>query len=450
MILPRPSFFDHSVLYYFKHPHGNGQKIPSKPLIEGHLDIKADGGLVAAPPSEGKQWVISPGDVEPAPLPPMSGFVLTLCTVVHSLNLKNSLSYKGSDTAQTLLPHFPKAAGAVHNSTLFTIAKYLRKGGASEAEAQQVLKIMAKNCTPPFTEAAALAKVASTYREQNEVETNLAERIREWVLVTPGDFRVTDIDNELGLVTPSDKNNRTKILSRLVADGLIERGGKRGQYRAIDRHEEIIDWENAEAGDGLPIKWPLELEGRFEVMPGSVVVVAGVSNAGKTAFVLNVARMNLESMPTYYFSSSNETNARTLRKRLAAFNEPLDVWKPMKAISRPGEFQDVIRPDSLNLIDYLAVHSDFYEIGGKIAAIAEKLNDGVAIIALQKNPGANFGRGGAMTMDKATAYISLERGCVEKQEPHVLKLPKVKYPLVDYADKDIRFKLAGGYRFVRA
>jgi hypothetical protein len=43
----------------------------------------------------------------------------------------------------------------------------------------------------------------------------------------------------------------------------------------------------------------------------------------------------------------------------------------MTCVSRSGEFQDVIRPDALNLIDYLEVHQDFYEIGGKIAAIAE-------------------------------------------------------------------------------
>ena len=248
------------------------------------------------------------------------------------------------------------------------------------------------------------------------------------MLLTPGDFVSTDVDSDLGLLTRVDKVDRAKILGRLIDEGLVERGKKRGHFRVIDQSEEIIDWEHAEAGDGLPLRWPLELEKRFEVMPGSVVIVAGESNAGRTALLLNVARLNLDTFPTFYFSSSNETNARVLNKRLRAFNEPLDVWKPMTAISRAGDFSDVIRPDGLNLIDYLEMHQDFYEIGGRIAAIAEKLNEGVAVVALQKNTGSDYGRGGAMTMDKATVYLSLHRGDLDTKEPHTLKLPKIKYP----------------------
>ena len=334
--------------------------------------------------------------------------------------------------------------------TAFTrIAEILKKGGARKDEAWQIASLIAIYSPDPYPQEAIKAKLKAAYGAGQDEKKSLVERIKEWVLVTPGDFRVTDVDTELGIVTSSDKNNRTKILTRLVDEGLIERGKKRGQYRVIDRHEEIIDWMNADEGDGLPLKWPLELENRFEVMPGSVVIVAGESNAGKTAFILNVARMNLKTMPTFYFSSSNETNARTLRKRLMAFNEPLHVWDLMTAISRPGNFHDVIRPDALNLIDYLEVHDDFYKIGGMIAEIAQKLDGGVAVIAIQKAPGQSFGRGGAMTMDKATAYLGLHRGDLDANEPHTLKLPKIKYPLVDYADKDIRFKLAGGYRFIR-
>ena len=417
--------------YYFKHPGG---KVPSKPLIEGHLDVKADGGLVAAPPSEGKQWVISPDDVEPAPMPQ------SILTFIKELNY---YSYKASDVTSCQLAPLQFQKGSRDNS-LFTVAKILRKGGATQEQALQLLEMLGQCCQPPYPQKDITTKVLSTYRHAEAENQSLAERIREWALMTPGDFKVTEADCELGIVTPSDKNNRTKILGRLVDEGIIERGRKRGEYRVINRDEQVIDWMNADAGDGLPIRWPLELENRFEVMPGSVVVVAGESNAGKTAFLLNVARMNLDTMPTTYFSSSNETNARVLKKRLAAFGEPLEVWSKLKTISRSGDFQDVIRPDGLNLVDYLEVHQDFYEIGGKIAAIAEKLKDGVAVVALQKNPGSDWGRGGAMTLDKATAYFSLHRGDLDKPEPHTLKLPKVKYPLVDYADKPIRFKLAGG------
>ena len=399
---------------------------------------------MAAPPSEGKQWVIGPQDVKPAPLP------LSLKNKIYNLN-----SYKERDVTPCHASKPLSFQKGSRDNSLFTVAKMLRKGGATPEQSLQLLEILSNNCDPPYPQKDVIAKVTSTFQHAEDEGKSLAERIREWIQdmsVTPGvTFSVTRCDTDLAIVTQRDKANRRKIMSRLVGDGVIEPHGKKaGDFRIVDKHESVIDWEHAEVGGGLPLRWPLELEKRFEVMPGSVVIVAGESNAGKTALLLNVARLNLDTFPTFYFSSSNETNARVLNKRLRAFNEPLDVWKPMTAISRAGDFSDVIRPDGLNLIDYLEMHQDFYEIGGRIAAIAEKLNEGVAVVALQKNPGSDYGRGGAMTMDKATVYLSLHRGDLDTKEPHTLKLPKIKYPLVDYADKPIRFKLAGGCRFLRA
>jgi len=70
------------------------------------------------------------------------------------------------------------------------------------------------------------------------------------------------------------------------------------------------------------------------------------------------------------------------------------------------------------------------------------------VIALQNNPDVDFARGCPLTQDKATVYLSPYRGDLDKQEPNILELPKVKYPLVDTFSKPICFKLAGGYRFM--
>ena len=340
------------------------------------------------------------------------------------------------------------------NRSLWRLIHLLKNGGATKAEAFQVVRTLNNRCTLPVSDADLSSRLERAYVHQESEAINLSARIKSWIedlIVTPGvTFSVTQCDSELGIVTPSDKTNRRQVLARLSKQGLIEPTGRRsGVYRIIDHSEEVIDWVNATNGAGLPIRWPLELEGRFEMTPGSVAVVAGESNSGKTAFMLNLAWLNLASFRTFYFSSSNETNAHTLRKRILLFGDPVESWQRMTAISRPGEFQDVIRPDALNLIDYLEVHQDFYEVGGMIAAIAEKLRDGLAVIAIQKNPGADFGRGGAMTLDKASAYLALHQGDIEAHEPHTLKLPKIKYPLVDYAQKPIRFKLVQGHRFVR-
>lgn len=367
-------------------------------------------------------------------------------TVLHP---NNSYSSKSNGRARPL-------AFGDEKSTLRSIQRalfLLKKAGATKAEAWQIAEILSNHATAPLGAGRLESSIEDAFKSQQAAEQSLAMRVREWIEGLKRDtgvtFSATLCDTELGIVTKRDKSNRRVIFSRLVNEGVIEPTGKRaGQFRVVDTSETVIDWQNAEAGAGLPIKWPLNLENRFEVTPGSIVIVAGESNAGKTAFLLNVARLNMHRFPTFYFSSSNETNAMTLKKRIEAFGDTLDFWQPFTAISRAGDYQDVVRPDGVNLIDYLEVHTDFYEVGGKIADIAAKLNNGLAIIGLQKNPGASFGRGGAMTLDKASAYIGLHKGNVDQGEAHTLRFEKIKYPLVDFANSPIRFKLAGGHKFV--
>ena len=269
-----------------------------------------------------------------------------------------------------------------------------------------------------------------------------------WLKEQPGLFKSADLERELGLTV----DERQWVIAALLDWGKIVPVGQwRGCYRAVDAAGDEIDWRNPQSGDYLQIRWPLRLQDRFGVLPGSVIVVAGESNAGKTAFMLNLAVLNNEQWPhVNYFASSNESNAITLRKRIEAFDLPLEEWANFRAIRPRGEFADIIEPEGFNLIDYLEIHDDFYLVGQKLAAIAERLTTGVAVVGLQKNPGSEYGRGGALTQDKAVAYLSLIKGDHEKGEAHTLKLLKLKYPVGDGAYKPIKFKLVGGHNFVRA
>lgn len=331
---------------------------------------------------------------------------------------------------------------------------YLQRGGAPKPEAHQIAEMINDNIGFAFTSDHLGRLVTAAYQAQQTAEIGLTQQIREWILTTPGNFRTTDVNKELGLTTRDNMKKATVILGRLVKDGLIERVSKeRGHFRVVDRNVEVIDWRTATVTEGLHILWPLDLHDRFETMPGSVVIVAGESNAGKTAFMLTTAQANLASgrwSTVNYYASSNEGNAVTLRKRIDAFGLPDSAWQGFEACRPSGEFQDVLDPNGFNLFDYLEVHTDFYEIGGKLAAISEKLRDGVAVVGIQKAPNVELARGGAMTLDKASAYLALHRGDVAEGEPHVMKFPKIKYPKVDYASKPIKFKLAAGCRFVRA
>ncbi|MCE5248819.1 replicative DNA helicase [bacterium] len=185
-----------------------------------------------------------------------------------------------------------------------------------------------KKATYRCNEAAAapeeiLDSLKSELHELREFEDrkclSLADQIREWIDVTKGEFIVTDCYKDLHLVTKRDKDNCRKILSRLCDEGMIEPCGiRRGHFRRIEGECERIDWKSADE-DVLDFRWPGGVERYVEVMPGNVVVIAGEPNAGKTAYLLNVVRMNMARHDIHYFTS--EMGAAEFRKRLSNFSD---------------------------------------------------------------------------------------------------------------------------------
>jgi hypothetical protein len=130
-----------------------------------------------------------------------------------------------------------------------------------------------------------------------------------------------------------------------------------------------------------------------------------------------------------------------LKVRLKLFEFPLENWK-VEFISKTQGFADSIRPDDINIIDFLEIYREFYEVGGFIREIYDKLNKGVAIIALQKNRGTDLGLGGMRAMEKARLYIAME--------PGVLKIMKGKNWASDTNPERLerRFKLWHGAKFI--
>jgi hypothetical protein len=122
-------------------------------------------------------------------------------------------------------------------------------------EAEQLIKILANYCDPPFPEQEAIRKVASAFKEAR----NLAQEIRDLISGTSGGLRVTEVDKILGIGTNRDKENRKKIFQRLVAEGRLEKTGA-GLYRVVQAESAGIDFLNADTGGPLPVKWPFGIE----------------------------------------------------------------------------------------------------------------------------------------------------------------------------------------------
>lgn len=308
-----------------------------------------------------------------------------------------------------------------HDNSLFSIAFHLGKGGMSPDNVLETVEFLANKLDPDNeTKQWARAKTKSAFDRLQRRETSLAAEIRAWVGDTRGTFWGTEVDKDLHLGTKGDKQNRKKVLQRLVAEGLIERvKGQNNFFRRVEVECEEIDFRSA-CHTEVDVKWPFEIEKHFRMMPGNLAVVAGEPDACKTAFLLNVVRLNMHKHEIHYFSS--EMGPLELRERLEKF-EGVDLaeWR-FHAKERSNDFADVIVPNAVNLVDFLEIHDVFYTIGGWLKDIHDRLDNGVAIIALQKPRGRDEGRGGEFTKEKPRLYVSLSNN----YPGHIIKLVKVK------------------------
>ena len=275
-------------------------------------------------------------------------------------------------------------------------------------------------------------------------DRNITKEVGEWVAQSEGAFRISEVYFDLA-IGPADKEAKNSVrvaLSRLKKEKIIESGGRHsGEYRKVVDECVKVDFINAPT-DPVFIKWPFELESVVNIYSKNVIVIAGRSNEGKTAFLLNLARMNMDKFEIHYFSS--EMGDSETRLRLAQFQDiKVEEWK-INVWDRSEHFEDVIRPDAINIVDYLeSLTGEEYKVKAYISRIWNKLNKGIAVIAIQKNEQTDFGRGGQATMDKARLYLAIN--------PGIIKIVKAK----NWTDgennpngKVQKFKLIGGWRFV--
>lgn len=264
------------------------------------------------------------------------------------------------------------------------------------------------------------------------------ELLRYWIDISPGAFCVQDLSRDV-----ANQQLYVDILEQFVKEGVIDRyRDRRGWYIPKQTNLEKMDFVNA---DETPVDiWlPLGISEKVCLYPSSIVIVSGVRNAGKTALLLNIIAANMNKWKIHYFNS--EMDAGELKDRLLMF-EGMDInsWK-FDAYARHDRFHDVIFPGhgNLNIIDFLEIHDEFYVMGKRIKEIHDRLNGALAIIAIQKNPGAETGLGGYRSEEVARLVLTLEQGRVK-----ITKAKKFADPLNNPNGASRDFSLASGYRLI--
>lgn len=207
------------------------------------------------------------------------------------------------------------------------------------------------------------------------------------------------------MTSRDSKKAAVLALLRLEKEGIVAKTGqKAGGYRRIESDTQEIDFVNADPDDYLSLQWPLGLERKSRIFKKSIIVIAGVTGMGKTTYLLDVIYLNMGKYRIVLHNS--EMSAQAMNYKLRQFNYPVSAWK--FSMRQWKGNPDSIEPDAINIIDYLAAGPNAYEIQQPISQILGKLDKGLAIIAVQKKPGATYGTGGIYSAMDASMVLSLE------------------------------------------
>jgi len=249
---------------------------------------------------------------------------------------------------------------------------------------------------------------------------DIVKEVTDWVTMMPGTFSTSDIDRELNLVTRQDRNKRAAALHQLhLKKAIRPEGGKRGYWAATDNVRKRMELFGP-TQQTISHPFPLGIGDLVKIYKKNIVIVAGEGNAGKSAFgsslMYNLFKDDKAAMkvftaeygfepPVVYMNSEMAEDELSARWMMYPDHT---LFSNVEAIERSANFADVIEPNGINIIDFLEIYDNFWEIGGKIRDIFDELDKGLAIIMIQKKVGTELGRGGDMAMEKSRLYLSLK------------------------------------------
>lgn len=425
--------------YYFSHIEG----LSNKANYLSGLDVRTSGGYIVAPPSEngnGKKysWIENNGLAE-IPAPQIHSQLFNL--------LKNAVNSSSLNNINIIASNMPENAlfqKGRRDDDLFHYAHVLASSKEPEWKIRQVLEILARNCIPPFPERELYQKIESAIKRIKIKDRNISAELREWVAVTSGYFNVTTIYNELQVVTKEQKAAIRVALHRLCKDGVIlQDKNKDGLYRLVNKTIKEIDLDDRSDLIGeLQIKFPFGIENYIKPMPGCVYIIAGETDSGKSAFLMNFAKKNTPRHKVHYFSS--EMGKQELLDRTDYFWP--NVGKDKNFVFYEdcySDFNQMIKPDDINIIDYLELYDEFYKMAEKIDDIGKALGNGICFIALQKPKNREEGLGGERTKNLARLYLSLSPGLLK-----IVKAKNWRDPKVNPNGLSIPWKLVSGCNFL--
>lgn len=246
--------------------------------------------------------------------------------------------------------------------------------------------------------------------EGAEKISNLDGKVSAWLSLAHGEFRLSEIIKDLGIKNEEDISDLKFALYGLCCEGRIkENKSKNGVYRKIE-----VSLEKMKRVENRPppidLWLPFGLHEKYVPIPGALILVSGVRNAGKSTFMLNFCENNMHKHKIRYVSSEWSNVERDIQ--LEDFGADIDQWDSKidfyakKDVST--SFDNYIDPENITIIDYFENYDNYAAVAGGLRDIADKLTTGIAIVALQKKANSDYGFGGEATLNRAQLSINID------------------------------------------
>jgi len=290
-------------------------------------------------------------------------------------------------------------------------------------------------------------------------QRSIREVLERYIKVIDGGwFRALDFIYHCNLRDYNKKHNAYQCLSVLVKEGLLVKDHTRaGWYRESTDPEEEMKWWEDDPNDNIGLKMPFGIDKYAQIPKGSVILVSGSKNVGKTAFLYNILWENMNNFNCVLFN--NETQGSQMHKRLLGFTGEVPKPPPFKTYRMLDDIADAIFHDKINMVDYLDVNKDFWMLGEHVDRIWRKLTTGVAFVGTQKpNPKKIMYKGNEVEQTTDSPYggsLVLKRVMYQISiDYNRAKLMYVKQPSqycidnnIDPSNMQWAFELHNGVRF---
>lgn len=221
-------------------------------------------------------------------------------------------------------------------------------------------------------------------------------------------------DQHIILSADGKRDVRQKLASE-VSKGTLRRRGKK--YKAIDLStiKKVNPFEVAKESY-IKVNWPngFPFSGIL-VSEGDCIVLAGESNQGKSTFAQCFLSENWDSLPCFYISTET-TPSKFVRRLYDIPNaEPLKDGEPkFQFATMDGDnYDEIIEPDLINIVDWVSLRGNYYEIENVIRDIKARLNRGIAVVVLQKKEGQDAPVGGEFAWRRADVCLLIQSGIVK-------------------------------------